>query len=89
MNKFLTIAKAWGIAVFHTEEEKKLADERMEVCNTCPSLQEVDVKSMTGGLINNYFLCGSCGCPMQGKMFTPIDAPTEQKCPQKKWKDQQ
>jgi hypothetical protein len=50
-------------------------------------LQEVDVKSMTGGLINNYFLCGGCGCPLQGKMFTPKGAPKEQKCPQGKWKD--
>jgi hypothetical protein len=88
MNKFLTIAKAWGIAVFHTDEQKALADERMEECNKCENLQEVDVKNMTGGVINNYFLCGACGCPMQGKMYTPKDAPNEHKCPKNKWKEQ-
>lgn len=62
MNKFLMIAKAWGIAVFHTEEQKELADKRSAVCSTCPSLQEVDVKNMTGGLINNYFLDNYIHC---------------------------
>lgn len=87
MNKFLTIVKAWGIAVFHTDEQKELADKRSVVCSTCPSLQEVDVKNMTGGLVNNYFLCGSCGCPLQGKIYTPIDTAKEQKCPLDKWEN--
>ena len=73
MNKFLTIAKAWGIAVFHTDEQKELADKRSAVCSTCPSLQEVDVKNMTGGLVN--------------KIYTPIDSPKEQKCPLEKWEN--
>jgi hypothetical protein len=86
MNKFLTIANAWKIAIFHTEEQKKLADERMEVCNTCESLGEVNVSDMTGGIVDNYFMCIECRCPMQGKMFTPVNAPEEHKCPKKKWK---
>ena len=87
MNKFITIAKAWGIAVFHTEAEKKLADERMEECNKCESLGEVNISDMTGGLVDNYFMCRKCGCPLQGKMYTPKDAPNEQKCPLGKWKN--
>lgn len=85
MNKFLTIAKAWGIAVFHTQEQKDLADARMQECVKCENLQEVDVKNMTGGLVNNYFMCGACGCPLQGKIYTSVDTAIEQKCPLKKW----
>lgn len=88
MNKFLTIVKAWSIAVFHTEDQKALADERADICGSCDSLGEVEVKNITGGLVDNYFMCRACGCPLQGKIYTPIDAPTEHKCPKKKWKDQ-
>jgi hypothetical protein len=87
MNKFLTIIKAWGTAMFHTEEQKKLAETRMTICEACPSLQEVDVKSVTGSIVNNYFQCGACGCPIAAKIYTSADAPREQKCPQGKWEN--
>lgn len=86
MNKFFTIAKAWGIAMFHTDEQKKLAEERMTICNECPSVQEVNVSDISGGLVNNYYQCGACGCPLMAKIYTPESAPDGQKCPQNKWK---
>ncbi len=87
MSKFLTIIKAWGTAMFHTEEQKKLAETRMTICEACPSLQEVDVKSVTGSIVNNYFQCGACGCPIAAKIYTSPDVPKEQKCPHGKWEN--
>jgi hypothetical protein len=87
MSKFLTIVKAWGTAIFHTEEQKKLAESRMTICEACPSLQEVDVKSVTGSIVNNYFQCGACGCPIAAKIYTSPDVPKEQKCPHGKWEN--
>ncbi len=87
MSKFLTIIKAWGTAMFHTEEQKKLAETRMTICEACPSLQEVDVKSVTGSIVNNYFQCGACGCPIAAKIYTSPDVPKEQKCPHGKWQN--
>lgn len=87
MNKFITIIKAWGTAMFHTEEQKKLAESRMTICEACPSLQEVDVKSVTGSIVNNYFQCGACGCPIAAKIYTSPNVPKEQKCPQGKWEN--
>jgi hypothetical protein len=85
MSKFLTIIQAWGTAMFHTKEQKQLAENRSKICNSCPSLQEVDVKSIAGSLVNNYFQCGACGCPIAAKVYTSPDVPKEQKCPQGKW----
>lgn len=86
IEKFKTIVKAWGISVFHTEEQKRLSEERMEECLKCELLGEVNVSDATGGLVDNYFMCRGCGCPMQGKIFVPVDAPAEHKCPRNKWK---
>jgi len=87
MNKFLTIIQAWGTAMFHTEEQKALADDRMRICESCDMLQEVDVKSVTGSIVNNYFQCGACGCPIAAKIYTSPDVPKEQKCPRGKWEN--
>jgi hypothetical protein len=87
MSKFITIMKAWGTAMFHTDEQKALADKRMNVCKSCPKLQEVEIKGVLGELVNNYFQCGTCGCPISGKIYTSPDVPKEQKCPEGKWEN--
>ena len=87
MSKFLTIMRAWGLAMYHTDAQKELAEKRMNVCKSCPSLQEVDVKGVLGEIVNNYFQCGACGCPLTGKIYTPESVSKEQKCPQGKWEN--
>jgi hypothetical protein len=87
MNKFITIMKAWGIASFHNEEQKQLAEERMEVCNGCEFLGEINMSDVSGNLIDNYFMCRGCGCPIKTKIYTPKSSPKEHKCPQGKWID--
>lgn len=82
MNKLLEITKSWLTAINPSEEQMALATERLATCSACEHAMEVDVKNMTGGIVDNYFTCGKCGCPLRGKVFTPI----ENGCPENKWK---
>jgi hypothetical protein len=77
LNKIKIIIQAWITAANHTPEEKKLADSRMAVCNTC----EFRVKYF----INAFSVCGKCGCPLSKKVFTDPRLPAEDKCPEQKW----
>jgi len=79
LSKFKTIAKAWITAANHTPEQKALAEERLEVCNDCEYRKE-------NTDILNFYYCGECGCPLNGKIFTDVRLPMEDKCPKGKWK---
>lgn len=70
----LEIAIAWKRAARPTDEQQQLAEERLEICNSC---EYKEFKS----LIRTY-ICGACGCPIQKKIYTP----QEQGCPKRKWK---
>lgn len=66
------IIKAWWISYNPTPAQSKLAQKRLEICSTCPSMIESTVFK---------FKCKECGCPIGKKIFTDrIGA-----CPLHKW----
>ncbi len=68
------IVKAWFTSFVGTDEQKKLAVERLDVCNSCEHIKTNQV-----GVI----VCGNCGCPINKKIFSPI----YNSCPLKKWEE--
>lgn len=78
LKKFKTIAEAWIKASNHTPEEKQLAEERLEVCNTCEHRKKNET-------IIDFYYCGICGCPLNKKIFTDKRLPKMDKCPEGKW----
>lgn len=73
MLKFVEIAKAWLAAANPTSEQQALADSRISICNKCPHrkyTKQFDTHT-----------CGLCGCPLNKKIFSPINS-----CPDKRWK---
>ncbi len=76
MLKIVEIAKAWIAEANPTEEQKQLAQERLDTCNGCESLREQETFK--------YFYCGECHCPISKKVFSPL--PGNEACPLKKWK---
>lgn len=81
MNRVIEIASAWFNVLNPSQDSIELAKERLNVCSTCDSLREVDVKIMNMQVVDTYHMCGVCGCPIRGKVFTP----KEQGCPLNKW----
>jgi ribosomal protein L37AE/L43A len=73
MNKFLEIAQSWITALNPPEEKQKIADQRIAVCNTCEFKKHNE--------ITDIFYCGECGCPLKGKVYSPV----EKSCPEKFW----
>lgn len=70
--KPVRIAKAWKKRFIHTDEEKKIADERLEVCKACPNRQ-----------LNEYFQfyeCGICLCPLTALIYDKVTG-----CKASKW----
>jgi hypothetical protein len=68
---------AWVTAVKPTENEKKLAKARFDVCQKCEYKREVISKKSWA------LLCGECGCPINGKIFSKSINP----CGMGYWKD--
>jgi hypothetical protein len=62
---------AWVTAANPTEEERNLAQARFEVCKGCKYKREVIAKKSWA------LLCGKCGCPIQGKVFSKTVNPCE------------
>ena len=75
-SKIVTIADAWITAANPSEQQKKLAEARWNVCSQCPEFREK--RQYTG---EPY--CNDCGCPLNKKIFTK----TYNECPLKKWQD--
>jgi hypothetical protein len=73
MNKFLEITQSWITALNPSEEKQKIADQRIAVCNTCELKKYNEVA--------DFFYCGDCGCPLKGKIYSPV----EKSCPKQKW----
>lgn len=70
------IISAWVIKSNPTEHQKQLAIERYAICEECPSRSNMFIqKKWTEH-------CSECGCPLQGKIFTP----KFNSCPLGKWK---
>jgi hypothetical protein len=76
------IATAWFNVLVHSPLQKKLADDRFNICLECPSKKETLKDS-------KWFLkCGECGCPLKGKVYTPFTYKDEEgSCPLEKWKE--
>ena len=73
MNKFLEITQSWITSLNPSEEKQSIADQRIAVCNECPFRKYND--------ITNFYYCGKCGCPLQGKIYSPV----EKSCPDNRW----
>lgn len=72
-----TISQAWFDSYFGTNEQKLLAQERLKVCETCPSKKEL-FKNQNWSVV-----CGECGCPINKKIFSK----NIKECPLDKWKE--
>jgi hypothetical protein len=73
LSKFLEITKSWITAINPSDEQQRIADQRIAVCNMCEFRKYND--------ITNHYYCGSCGCPLAGKVYSPV----EKSCPKDKW----
>ena len=72
-----TITQSWFDSYFGTELQKQLAEQRLEVCKTCPSRKEL-LKNQEWSVI-----CNQCGCPLNKKIFSK----KIKECPLDKWKE--
>jgi len=68
---FLEIAKSWLISFNPNEEQQKIADSRIEICNSCEERKH-----------HIFYYCGKCGCPLDKKIYSP-NRPDS--CPAGKW----
>ena len=73
LNKFLEITKAWITALNPSEQQQAIADQRIAVCNDCEFRKYNE--------ITDIYYCGDCGCPLKGKIYSPV----EKSCPKQKW----
>lgn len=69
------IVSAWVSRVNPTEDQKKLAELRAEICNECDEVKEA-VESLNG---TRY--CSQCGCLIEAKVYSY----KEGACPLGKW----
>lgn len=75
MNKLIEITKSWIIATNPTKEQKEIAEYRSLICDKCPHLNYIRSIDM--------HTCGLCGCPLKGKIYSPVGP---EACPDKRWK---
>jgi hypothetical protein len=75
MNKIREIMGAWIVSFNPTDEQKKLAEKRYEICLGCEHYGEK--RPVTG---DEY--CKQCLCPIQKKVYTQKLNDT---CPLNKW----
>ena len=84
MIDFKEIATAWYNKLSHSNELKKLADSRFDICLECPSKQEFFKNKNKEWSLK----CGECGCPLKGKIYTSNTHLSERgSCPLGKWKE--
>lgn len=69
----LNIIRAWGTSYFATDKQKQMAEERMEVCNSCEFIKEIAIGH----------ICGKCLCPISKKVYSL----KFNDCPKKKWRE--
>jgi len=73
MNKIKEIVQSYATMVKPTEEQKKIAEIRLETCIGC----EEFAKNSAG-----IHYCKKCGCATKAKVFSPRGM---QACPLGKW----
>ena len=81
---FKEISSAWYNKFIHSDELKKLADDRFLICLECPSKKEIlNVKTTEWAL-----KCNECGCLLKAKVYTPHTYLNKRgSCPLGKWKE--
>ena len=70
INKVTEIFQAWKIAYQPERPQAELAEERIQICNTCEFMAEVP-----------FNRCTVCGCALKGKIYSPVKGA----CPKGKW----
>ena len=74
LSKIKEIFNAYAVMVDPTLEQSSIAAQRLEICNSCPFMKEVDVTFPVK-------ICGQCGCVLRAKVFVP----EKTACPENKW----
>jgi len=74
---FKEIFDAWVTSINPTQEQKELAQKRLDICKGCEYKKET-VKGQKWSVI-----CDACGCPLSKKVFSKLFNP----CPKQKWGD--
>lgn len=69
------IIKAWATSFNPTEEQKKIAENRLKVCKYCLYSKKKRL------LIKKIVYCKLCGCPLSKKVFSD----NIHSCPKDKW----
>jgi hypothetical protein len=72
MNKVKEILLSYAAKINPTEEQKEIAEKRLEICAVC--------EHWVQGAVRDY--CGKCGCTTSAKVFSPVGVNA---CPEKKW----
>jgi hypothetical protein len=72
MNKVKEILLSYMTAMNPTQEQKEIAEKRLEICMGCEEWSK-------DGLVE---YCKSCGCVTKVKVFTPAGSGA---CPKSKW----
>jgi hypothetical protein len=72
MNKVKEILLSYMTAMNPTEEQKEVAEKRLEICATCEFWKH--------SLVRDF--CSKCGCTTKQKVFSPVGSGA---CPEKKW----
>ena len=70
MNKVKEILLSYMTAINPTDEQKEVAEKRLEICVSCEHW------------VQNPERCSLCGCLTRGKIFSPRGADA---CPAQKW----
>lgn len=71
MNKIQEIVQAWATAINPSDEQREVAEQRLQICMTC--------EFWSNSLVAT---CTKCGCATKGKVFSPRGI---QACPEGKW----
>ena len=70
IKKVTEIFNAWKVAANPTEDQKQIAEDRLKVCMSCEFKRDEPI-----------FHCGTCGCPLQKKIYSQVP----RSCPKGKW----
>jgi hypothetical protein len=72
MNKIQEIILSYATKFNPTEEQKQIAEKRLEICSGCQFWVQSPLRDY----------CNICGCTTSAKVFSPVGANA---CPEKKW----
>ena len=72
MNKIKEILLSYATAINPTEEQKEIAEQRLEICMQC--------EHWVQSAVRDY--CDICKCTTSAKVFSPKGASA---CPKSKW----